>query len=94
MRARDHRLGRVKQAIEASPVRRAVLREAYEFFTMFGTVGLHIWGWPKKLVLPPYEFQAKRLLARLDNIRGRIDQNDPNWSQVQAEAIVRFRQTG
>ena len=198
MRSHDNRLGRVKQSIEASPVRRGVLREAYEFFTMFGelddddhiayevvqqalrggeeqapedearlakrmravkiayqmrerpaeawpptvrnmlfdealfeepgmrrlaraaiacevahggdvespgfaahhgipmfgSVSLHIWGWPKILVLPPYEFQAKRLLARVDNIRGRIDQNDPNWSQVQAKAIVRFKQTG
>ena len=198
MRARDNRLGRVKQAIDASPVRRGVLREAYEFFTMFGelddddhvayevvqqalrggdeqapddearlakrvradksayhlrerpaeawpptvrnmlfdealfeeprirrlaramiacevahggdvespgfaarhgipmfgTVALHMWGWPKNLVLPPYEFQAKRVLARLDNVRGRIDQDDPKWFDVQAEAIVAFRQTG
>ena len=198
MRARDHRLGRVKQAIEASPVRRGVLREAYEWFKdfgelddddhvayevvqqalrggeeqapedearlakrvradksayhqrerpaeawpptvrgmlfdealfeepgmrrlaraaialevthggdvespgfaarhgipMFGTVSLHIWGWPKKLVQPPYEFQAKRLLARLDNIRGRVPQDDPRWFEEQGKAIVRFRQTG
>ena len=36
MRARDNRLGRVKQAIEVSPVRRGVLREAYEWFRDFG----------------------------------------------------------
>ena len=41
-----------------------------------------------------HEFQAKHLLARLDNVRGRIDQDDPRWSELQANAIVRFRQTG
>ena len=198
MRARGNRLGRVKQAIDSSPVRRGVLREAYEFFTMFGelddddhiayevvqqalrggkeeapedearlvkrvradksayqrrerpaetwpptvrnllfdealfeipplravarsqialevahggdvespafgarhglpmygTVGMHMGGGHNRLVLPPYELQATRLLVRLDNIRGRIDQDDPNWFEAVWNATIRFIQTG
>ncbi len=36
MRASDNRLSRVRRAIDSSPVRRGILREAYEWFTMFG----------------------------------------------------------
>ncbi len=35
-RARTRRIGRVRAAVDASPVRRHVLAEAYEWFTMFG----------------------------------------------------------
>jgi hypothetical protein len=36
MPARNARLSRLRRAIDASPVRRGILREAYEGFTMFG----------------------------------------------------------
>jgi hypothetical protein len=199
VRARDNRLAHVKRAIDASPVRRHLLREAYEWFTSFGelpedddhvayevvqqalrggaeqapegeaplaervrkarlaynqrerpaeawppsvrallfdealyaapplraiaraqigvevayggdvespgfgarhgipvygSIAMHMGGWPKNLVLPPYEFQATRLLVRFDNIRGRIDHDDPRWFEAQAEAVIRFKQTG
>jgi hypothetical protein len=61
---------------------------------MYGSIAMHVGGWRKRLVLPPYEFQATRLLVRFDSICGRIDQDDPSWSQKQAEAIVKFKQTG
>ncbi len=61
---------------------------------MYGSVAMHMGGWHKRLVLPPYEFQAKRLFVRFDNIRGQIDHDDPNWFEVQAKAIIRFNQTG
>ena len=36
MRTSDRRLGRLRSAIDALPVRRGVLREAYDWFTKFG----------------------------------------------------------
>lgn len=35
-RTKTNRLSRVRRAIDSSPVRRGILREAYEWFTMFG----------------------------------------------------------
>lgn len=61
---------------------------------MYGSVAMHIAGYPKRLVVPPYEDQGKRLLVRLDDIRGRIPHDDPRWLDVQAEAAVRFLKTG
>jgi len=40
---------------------------------MFGAVALHIHGLPRNLVEAPDAHQARCLLARLDNIRGRLD---------------------
>ncbi len=59
-----------------------------------GSVALHMSGWRQKLVRPPYEFQAERLFVRLDNLSGRIPTDDSRWLDVQAEAVVRFLQTG
>ena len=42
MRARDKRIERVAYAIDASPVRKHLLREAYEWFTMFGELHEHV----------------------------------------------------
>lgn len=61
---------------------------------MYGTMAMHIYGFRENLVQPPYEFQAKRLLVRLDNIRGRIDQDDPRWFDEQAAAMLTFQLTG
>src|SRR5688572_834530 len=43
---------------------------------VYGKVALHVMGWPRNLVLPPYEDQAKRLLARNDMLRSRVDQDN------------------
>lgn len=53
---------------------------------------MHIQGWPRNLVRPPYEHQAKCLLARLDNIRGRIDPDADG--EALDTAIVAFREKG
>ena len=57
---------------------------------MYGSVALHVAGWDQTLVRPPYEHQAKCLLARYDNIRGQLDE------QVDAlnKALAAFRQDG
>ncbi len=61
---------------------------------MYGSVAMHIAGYPRRLVVPPYEEQGKRLLVRLDDVRGRIPHEDPRWHEAQAEAAVRLLQTG
>jgi hypothetical protein len=61
---------------------------------VYGSIALHMGGWHKRLVLPPYEFQAEQLLVRFDNIRGQIPHEDPKWFEVQGKAIVKFKETG
>jgi hypothetical protein len=60
----------------------------------YGCVALHCLGYPKRLAIPPYEEQAKRLFVRLDDVRGRAPQDDPRWFEEQARAVVTFRRTG
>lgn len=60
----------------------------------YGCVALHCLGYPKRLAIPPYEEQAKRLFVRLDNLRGRIPQDDPRWLEDLVKAIATFKQTG
>jgi hypothetical protein len=60
----------------------------------YGCVALHCLGYPKRLAVPPYEDQAKRLFVRLDDVRGRIPQDDPRWFEEQARAVVAFSQNG
>ncbi len=67
---------------------------AHHGLPTYGKVALHVMGYPHNLVLPPYEFQAKRLLARHDTLRARIDQHDAAWFDVQVEAEVRFKHSG
>ena len=61
---------------------------------MYGSIAMHIQGWPRNLVLPPYEYQAKRLLSRFDNIRGHVPQDAPSWFEAAYKALATFRQTG
>ena len=61
---------------------------------IYGSVAMHISGWRQKLVRPPYEFQATRLLTRLDGLCGRIPNDDDGWLDSMAEATVRFKVTG
>lgn len=60
----------------------------------YGCVAMHVMRWQDRLSMAPYEDDATRLFVRLDNVRGRIDQDDPNWSTVQAKAIVAFHRHG
>ena len=61
---------------------------------IYGSIAMHIAGYPTRLALPPYKDQARRLFVRLDNIRGRIDHDDPGWFEAQAEAVSRFYALG
>lgn len=67
---------------------------AHHGLPVYGKVALHVMGYPNNLVLPPYEYQAKRCLARHDTIRARIDQHDAAWFDVQVEAQLQFIHTG
>src|SRR5690606_18595259 len=60
----------------------------------YGCVAMHVMQWQDRLTVAPYEDEATRLFVRLDKVRGRIDQSDPNWSTVQAKAIVAFYRRG
>lgn len=38
----------------------------------YGSVGMHVLGYPQRLATPPYEAQARRLFARMDDYRERV----------------------
>lgn len=61
---------------------------------MYGSIAMHMSGWRKRLERPPYEFQAARLFVRIDNLCGRIPNDDDGWLDAMAEATVRFKVTG
>ena len=58
---------------------------------VFGTVGMHVLGYPARRIAPPYEFQGEELLTRYDTLRARIDQRNPKWFEPIAAAILAFR---
>ena len=60
----------------------------------YGTVGLHVLGWPQCLVRPPYEEQARRLLHRLAQLRDRVEQGNETWLRSLGEAAFAFLTTG
>jgi hypothetical protein len=60
----------------------------------FGTVGMHVLGFPRRWIEPPYEWQGLRLLTRFDELRAQIDQRNPRWSDRIAEANLAFRTQG
>jgi hypothetical protein len=45
----------------------------------YGSVGMHLLGFPECLAKRPYVRQAKRLFARYDELRMRVDQDDRHW---------------
>ena len=45
----------------------------------FGSLGLHMLGWPDCLVRSPHKKQARRLLKRCYILRERIDHDDRQW---------------
>lgn len=60
----------------------------------FGSLGLHLLGWPECLVRPPYEEQAQRVLQRLDAMRRKAPLGDEGWFQEFAAAAARFFRDG
>ena len=60
----------------------------------YGTVAMHVCGWQTRLVLPPYENQAKRLFVRIDNLHGRRPSDDRAWLAQLDAAIQKCRATG
>jgi hypothetical protein len=60
----------------------------------YGSIAMHVAGWHRRLVVPPYEYQATRLLVRLDNLRGRDEVDDPAWVEEQARCRVAFGTSG
>ncbi len=61
---------------------------------IYGSVALHVGGFPRRYIKPPYEEQGQRLLVREDDIRGRMPQGDPRWIDATAKALVHFGKTG
>jgi len=56
----------------------------------YGAVGLQMAGVPERFAKPPYVKQAKRLFARVEELRPRLPQKDRKWSERRDEAIDRF----
>jgi hypothetical protein len=67
---------------------------AHHGIPVYGSPAMHVLGYPRCLALPPFEHQARRLFTRLDNLRSRVNQDNPVWFEAQAQAIVKFNQTG
>lgn len=60
----------------------------------YGSVAMHVFGWPARLAVPPYEDQAKRLFVRLDRLRGTIDRDNPDWFAALGKAYCAFLEAG
>lgn len=58
------------------------------------SVGLHLLGLPECLAIAPYEAQAHRMMKRIDDVRERVDHNDPQWFLPIDVAIRAFAATG
>jgi hypothetical protein len=57
-------------------------------------IGMHVLGYPERLVRAPYHEQAERLFARFDELRKHTPQHDDPWFDECSHAAVRFRVTG
>lgn len=60
----------------------------------FGSIGMHILGFPQRLARPPYVKQARRLFLRYDALRELIDHQDPAWWMDLEDAVFAFSQEG
>jgi hypothetical protein len=60
----------------------------------YGTLGLHLLGWPGRLASPPFTRRAKRLLARFAELRRRIGQAEGARFEELASAVQRFAGAG
>lgn len=59
-----------------------------------GSVGMHVLGYPQRLATPPYEAQAHRLFARMDDLRDRINPDDPELWHPIGDAAAELLLTG
>lgn len=60
----------------------------------WGTVGLHLLGFPGCLVRPEDRAQMRDLMARFDAIRGQVDQGDREWFAELEVAVRRNQRDG
>ena len=60
----------------------------------FGTVGMHVLAYPRRLATAPYEEQGRRLFDRYDEIRRRLDLTPDDDFEPMAEAILAFEGRG
>ena len=60
----------------------------------FGTVGMHVLGYPRKLAKAPYEEQGRRLFDRYDDIRRRMDYSADEDFTPMADALLAFFDRG
>ncbi|HEX6943538.1 MAG TPA: hypothetical protein VF128_11465 [Gemmatimonadaceae bacterium] len=60
----------------------------------FGSLGMHMLGWPECIIVPPYEDQAQRVLNRLEELRGRIPRYRDFWFRDVAAAVAAFHTHG
>lgn len=60
----------------------------------FGTVGMHVLGYPRRLAKAPYEEQGRRLFDRYDGILRRMDMSPDDDFEPVAEAILALEERG
>jgi len=60
----------------------------------FGTVGMHVLGYPRRLAKAPYEEQGRRLFDRYDEIRRRMNYSADEDFGPMAEAFQAFVERG
>jgi hypothetical protein len=60
----------------------------------FGTVGLHLLGYPDRLLRPPYEEQGRRMLTRYAELRARVREEDEVWFERLSDTIVASQDRG
>lgn len=58
------------------------------------STGMHVLGYPGRWALPPYEYEAKRLFVRFDELSERIAGYGPAWLTEQTDFVVKFLTTG
>jgi len=60
----------------------------------FGTVGMHVLDYPRRLATAPYEAQGRRLFDRYDEIRRQLDLTPDDDFEPFAAAILAFEERG
>lgn len=60
----------------------------------FGSLGLHLMGFPKRLLKAPFEVQGRRLLARLKKVGRRRQRDDATWWNQIQDPLAQFLRGG
>lgn len=60
----------------------------------YGSLGLHLMGFPDRLAKAPYEAQARRLFARLAKLRKRMECRRERWSDAFEGPLAQFLSSG